>query len=378
MLEVRTARNEKEIDRAYELAAGIFGPDYAESLNHKHLVRSLEPLEDLRDVVLVADGEDLLGFIRIINRNCYSPAGNLKIGGITTVCTHPDLRGQGWGIRLMEGAIQRSLERKDDFSLLFSRRVITGWYSKIGYVGIGCKSELKLDKLQQVIQETSASTEIRSGIDSLFLNTYAEAHEESYSGLPLAINRTEPWWDNLKGRLEQHRIESANFINVIIGDTPIGYFIKAEGQVVEAASLDAFRAEFLTAMVQHWNSLKEDTAKIILPPGHWCIEDLQGGPGAKLTPELIWNHSQMVRVLNKDAFREIAMTGCNAEENKTTESLFADADVESHEGARRLLATMVGQDSDYPPGGYQELPSLPTVDQWMLPSLPYWSPLDEI
>ena len=86
----------------------------------------------------------------------------------------------------------------------------------------------------------------------------------------------------------------------------------------------------------------------------------------------------MVRVLNKDAFREIALKTCGAEETRATQSLFKDADVESHQGARQLLARMVGQDSVYPPGGYQELPGSPAVDHWMLPSLPYWSPLDEI
>jgi|GEM_PF-1777437 predicted acetyltransferase len=378
MLEVRTARNENEVDRAYELAAGIFGPDYAESLSHKHLVRSLEPLEDLRDVVLVADGEKLLGFIRIINRNCYSIAGDLKIGGITSVCTHPDLRGQGWGIRLMEGALKRSQERKDDFSLLFSRRVITGWYSKIGYVGIGCKSEVKLDQIQPVMQATSTSIEIRSGIDRSFLRFYADAHKDSYSGLPLAINRTEQWWDNLEGRLEQHRIGSENFINVMIGETPVGYYIKAEDQVIEAASLDEFRVEFLSGMLDHCQASKEVTASIALPPGHWCLADLPGGRDSKPTPELSWNHSQMVRILNKEAFREIALKACSPEEFRATQDLFKNADVESHDGARRLLATMVAQDPVYPPGGYQELPASPTVEQWLLPSLPYWSPLDEI
>jgi len=378
MLEVRMALNEKEVDRAYELAAGIFGPDYAESLSHKNLVRALEPLEDLRDVVLVADGDELLGFIRIISRNCYSPVGDLKIGGITSVCTHPDLRGQGWGIRLMEGAIKRSLERKDDFSLLFSRRVITGWYSKIGYVGIGCKSELKLDRMQPAMPAASSSAGIVSGMNSSFLRTYADAHRDTYSGLPLAINRTEPWWDSLEDRLDQHRIESAKFFNVMIGETLIGYFIKSKDQVIEVASLDEFRLEFLTGMLDYCQASIKDTDKISLPAGHWCLEGLSGRPDSKLTPELSWNHSQMVRVLNKDAFREIALKSCGPEESKASQSLFKDADVESHEGARQLLARIVGQDSVYPSGGYQELPGSPAEDQWMLPSLPYWSPLDEI
>jgi len=378
MLEVRTARNEKEVDQAYELAAGIFGPDYAESLSHKHLVRSLEPLEDLRDVVLVVDGEKLLGFIRIINRNCYSLSGDLKIGGITSVCTHSDLRGQGWGIRLMEGAIQRSQERKDDFSLLFSRRVITGWYSKIGYVGIGCKSEIKLDQVHPVTQVASTSAEIRSGMDHSFLGTYADAHRDSYSGLSLAISRTEPWWGSLEGRLDQHRIEAANFINVMIGETPIGYFIKSEDQVIEAASVDEYRAEFLAEMLEHCQSPGEDTTGLSLPPGHWCLDGLPCAPDSRPTPELSWNHSQMVRMLNKNVFCEIALKTCDPEESEATQDLFKNADIESHEGARQLLASIIGQNPVYPPGGYEELPGSPATDQWLLPSLPYWSPLDEI
>ena len=86
----------------------------------------------------------------------------------------------------------------------------------------------------------------------------------------------------------------------------------------------------------------------------------------------------MVRVLNKDAFCEIVLKSCGPEKSKATLELFKNADVESHNGARRLLATMVGQDPLYPSDGYQELPTSPAVEQRLFPSLPYWSPLDEI
>jgi len=378
MIELRTARNEKEVDRAYELAAGLFGPDYEESLSHKQLTRSLEPLEDLRDVVILADDQKILGLIRIINRHCSSPVGQLKVGGITSVCIHSDLQGQGWGTILMEGARQRSLERKDDFSLLFSRRVITGWYSKIGYLGIGCKSEIRLDQLNGARQQASALIETHTGVDCSYLGVYSDAFTASYSGLPLTFNRIWHWWNELEYRLSQHHVEPENFINVMAAETPIGYFIKSNDHVIEAAALDEFRAEFLTGMLNHCRSAGEDTITVTLPSGHWCMTDLPGHTNGEPTPNLTWNHSQMVRVLNKDPFREIALKSCSPEEFTATQNLFDRADIESHEGARQMLSAVVGQDPVFPPGGYEDLPVSPTEGQRLLPSLPYWALLDEI
>ena len=377
-MEVRGAKTLEEVDQAYELVAQVFGPNYFEARAHKELVRKSEPLDDLRDAVVVVDNHDVVGFVRILNRHCYSPVGMLQVGGITSVCTHPKLRGQGWGKRVMEGALKRSIERRDDFSLLFSRHVVVGWYYALGYVGIGCKAEIKLNRFRENLPTPSSHVRTSNGAQAAYKEISAESYIDSYGDLPLTISRPPSFWDGLEDRMAQHRIDPNDFVNVLVAGEPIGYFIKKDGHIIEAASLRDCRNDFLTSLLYYCAATFSEAPVITLPPGHWCLDEVVSF-GEQSPAKLYWNRSQMVRILDKAPFNKIGLQSSGPNEKQNAEKLYLDSETASHEGARRLLSGIVAQDPDLPIGNPGDtLPPSPGPDRLLLPHLPYWSSLDEL
>ena len=197
-MEVRAAKNEGEVDQAYELAAKIFGPNYFELRDSLSRIRELEPLLSLEDAVVMVDEENVVGFVRILNRAFHSPAGAIQGGGITSVCTHPDFRGKGWGLKIMEAALERSRQRGDVFSILFARRAVDGWYPKLGYVGLGCHVELRLEHPLPVDSILPFSGSIIRGVERSYLSYYADAYLDSYKDVFLSFHREHKWWDQLE------------------------------------------------------------------------------------------------------------------------------------------------------------------------------------
>jgi predicted acetyltransferase len=373
-MEVRGAKHLREVDEAYELAARIFGANYFEAKATFARQRTLEPLNSLEDAVLVVSGEKVVGFVRILNRQFYSPAGIVKAGGITTVCTHPELRGQGWGLRVMEKALQRSRERGDAFSILFARRVLDGWYPRIGYVGIGCHLEMQVDKPIVAGTIVSFTGSIQLGLVKSYVNTYAEAYTDSYQDLFLSFRRTEDWWQTVEQRLA-HRVGTKDFINVTIGDDPIGYFILRGGKVIEAASLRQYRRDFLAGLFEFCMATQKENLVLALPSGHWCVELLKR-MNHTLSIRYSWEGGHMVRILEKDVFKKMIKHVATPESFESIEGLFDKYDVSDHKCAQELALKVCGA----LPGniGDQYARGAAIFSRNLLPMLPTWSIVDEL
>ncbi len=374
-MEVRGAKNPREVDEAYELVAKIFGPNYFEAKEVKAEVRALEPLQNLADAVLVVDGEDVVGFVRLLDRQFYSPAGLVKAGGITSVCIHPDLRGQGWGRRVMEAALQRSWQRGDAFSILFARRAVDGWYPKLGYVGIGCHLELRLERpfgIDSLLSSFAGTTQI--GAIEAYRDIYTAAYADSYQGLILSFYRDAEWWQNLKQRLAR-RINPEDFINVLVRDKPIGYFILKQGRVIEAASPGQHRADFITGLTQFFTIFDSEKLTLALPSGHWCIEFLRR-MNHTLSVRYSWDGGHMIRILNKSVFKDIVLGSVGSESYQIVDELFEYYNISEHESARRLLLTIIGVLT--PAQGKQASKNPVVLGTSLLPMLPTWSIVDEL
>lgn len=374
MLDVRAAKTKREVDLAYELVSKVFGPNYFEAREVKRHLRELENLRALEDAIVALKGNAIVGFLRILNRQYYSPVGLLNAGGITSVCVHPEFRGQGLGGKLMESALQRSRQRGDDFSILFARRVLDGWYPKFGYVGIGCHLEMQVEKSHIASKHLSFGGSFRKGIDVSYIDTYADAYADTYQDLFLGVYRDEDWWQALEKRLWR-KVELEDLISVLMDGKPIGYFMIKEGSVIEAASLGKHRADFIDALIQFYVAKHDDRFVLAVPSKHWCIEYFKC-MNHSLTIRYSWDGGHMIRIIDESVFKEIVKQNTARDFHSEVEKLFEQYKVSEHESAKWLLATIVGAFASVSGkyvGGNQD-------GFWggLLPMLPTWSIIDEL
>jgi len=340
-LVIRKPRNAAEIDQAYELVARIFGHDYTESRETQVRIRTLESPENLEDAVVVARDGEIVGFARILDRQLSSPIGCVKAGGITSVCVHPDYRGSGLGIGLVEAALGRSRHRGDVLSILFARRAVDGWYPRTGYVGIGCHHEMRIDRLSlRNMSLPSFAGRIERGIVESYSSTYAAAYADSYHGLFLSFCRDERWWQSLGLRLEG-RVEINDVVNVVTQQGPIGYFILKDGRIIEAASPRQHRGDLIAGIVQHGLSGDGEGLVLALPLSHWCITFFRGMNHTQSIRHS-WDGGHMVRILKKGMFRAIVKGSMRHEFHSSIDRLFEQYDVSDNEDAKHLLLGIVG------------------------------------
>lgn len=126
-LDVRAATSAAEVDAAYELAARVFGPDYFTAAATKVRLRAVDPVRALDEVVLVVSDGEVVGFVRLVARSVWLGGEALPVGGVTSVCVHPRVQGQGYGRLVMEEALAISRARGDVLSIAFARRAVDGF-----------------------------------------------------------------------------------------------------------------------------------------------------------------------------------------------------------------------------------------------------------
>jgi len=77
------------------------------------------------------DGE-LIGSVKLLFRTITTDAGELLVGGIGNVCSHPHARGLGAAKACMQAA-QRVIAAEADFGLLFTGRAVRTFYESLGW-----------------------------------------------------------------------------------------------------------------------------------------------------------------------------------------------------------------------------------------------------
>lgn len=359
-VDVREARDLWEVDAAYELAARVFGPNYFEACSMKRRIRRLEPLRDLRDILVVARGSEVVGMARVLDRQLHSTAGLVEVGGVTSVCIHPNFRGQGWGLRLMEAAIRRSYERGDVLSVLFARRAVDGWYPRLGYVGIGGHVEMAVEGFADFAAGFAGG--LRSGAVGEWAEFYMRAYSDSYRNLPLSFYRDKSWWEKLDGWLEG-KIAQDGFVNVTSKGECVGYFALRRGQVVEAAACEQTGGEFIAGMLRFFLDRGEARICLALPLQHGCVRQLRCF-NHTLSVRYSWDGGHMSRVIQPEkAWAALGGQGAAPVAMDESNGL-------RHEDARKMLLGTIGLREG-------ALSPLPAGDsQW--PGLPVWSVIDEL
>lgn len=353
--EVHLACAESEVDAAYELASRIFGPNYFEAQEVKLTVRRLEPLKDLADVIIATVGSAVIGVVRIVNKDIWLGSKSVKVGGITMVCIHPDFRGKGIGIRLMEAAIDRCRRRGDVLSIAFGRRAVDGFYPKLGYVGLGCHPELRVIIDSSNFPPCQQQVHVFPRYDESQLCAYHQAYCDSYRGLVMSFARDIAWWDVAHLRFAM-RLHGKGFFTVSNGSEAVGYFIIQEDkQVVEVAAVAGSEGIVATALV---DSLKEHgpELRLTLSVGHWAARFFRSF-NHTLAVRFSWDGGHLVRIINSTHFAQALKEVVPASAAQTISEV-ARTDTDMHGRARQGLLQLVDVLSE-------EL------------FFPAWSPIDE-
>lgn len=372
-VDIRSAQNELEVDAAYDMASKVFGPNYFAARQNHVRMQQLERLRDLRDVIVAVHQSNIVGLVRIVDREIWLGEATLKVGGVTSVCVHPDVQGQGYGRAIMEEALARLRQRADVLSIAFARRAVDGFYPKLGYVGLGCHPELRAGLGRSQTSEHK-TLHLSAGLDEQWLSRYASAYEASYRAVFLSFRRGDEWWRSLSLRLSPLS-SRGSFIAVSEGNAPIGYLILHEGRVIETACLAGFEEVVVEAMLAVATQ-QGDELVLALPLSHWAMQWFQSR-NHTLKVRYSWDGGHMVRVLDGVSFGK-ALTGVLDSVQRQPETIANElqrCDVRRHEEAHALLLRLAGAAQTSPcdrRSGQGWQPTRPSRS-W----LPTWSLLDE-
>lgn len=106
--------NENLQESLYKFEANCFGVDI-ERIKTDRLREHVAPTYKH---ILATEGERLISYLRIVKRPLLWHNQSLVLGGIGSVCTHPEYRGKGIALKLLEEAGEILKSEKVDFTLL--------------------------------------------------------------------------------------------------------------------------------------------------------------------------------------------------------------------------------------------------------------------
>ncbi|HXG54478.1 MAG TPA: GNAT family N-acetyltransferase [Vicinamibacterales bacterium] len=335
--EVRAARTEGEVAQAYEVATRVFGPNYHESRATKDRMLRLEPPTDLRDLLVAVAGDEVVGVLRIVDRDVELGSGVARVGGITTGAVRPDFRRSGCGWKLFEASIERSRERGDLLSIGFARRAMDGYYPRLGYVGLGGH----VKNTYTVPSAQGDNPAIVTAFDPELIGAYGAAYDNTYGGLTMRFMRTTSWWASLRDRSPWLRADG--FVTVMVEDTPAGYYVEHGGTVMEAAWLPGQMPLVASAVLAGARARRSELSTS-LSPSHPLSATL-AALNHTTSMRRAWDGGHIVRIVDRDGLAALLAEHCSADERAAWRSF----DVRSHVDARNLLMLAAAGSMSSPP-----------------------------
>ncbi|MDP8212380.1 MAG: GNAT family N-acetyltransferase [Candidatus Zapsychrus exili] len=299
-IEIREAKSIEEVEKAYRLSSVIFGNDSRRSWSRKRHTLFYDKMKSFNEVIIAVDNDKIVGALRIVERRNIFLGSLLKTAGITNVCVSPCYQGKGLGRRLVSKSIEIIKERKYPFVMLVARRAVDGFYSKYGFVGTGIFSELKVDLNSLICIGKSKSigrNNFQEGFDGKFAKKYAAMYNATYKKIPMSFCRSSCWWDELIQR-SKHRIKKRDFINIVDNEKLIGYFVRQDNKIVEAA-FDLNKLEwFCEALVKYFSKSKERNFVMTVSPSHICAEYLMNHFNHVLLVRRPFNGGHMMQIID--------------------------------------------------------------------------------
>ena len=180
------------------------------------------------------DGE-LVSLVDVFFRQVRMPEGQTaKMGGIGTVCTHPNFRGQGLSGRLINRVDQVMIEQGTDWSMLFTG--VQGHYARFGWVEVPRywfeKESFSVPDSPKCSMRIEAKEWWKPGEIQLLTGLY----DQSAKAIPVTCVRDEKQW-NFATRERLNRPETRTFL-AWNGEKLAGYLVAKLGNdldLVESA-----------------------------------------------------------------------------------------------------------------------------------------------
>jgi len=181
-----------------EFLSKIFGPNYHDARVVKNALFESEPSIRAKNIISARKtNRELIGLVRIVDRQIYVDGVLLRAGFITSVGVHPEWRNRGIASELICRSIEILGQRDFDLSAVHGRRAVDGFYPKFGYCNVGRYINL------EIISAVGTSSDLQifpySDEDLGFI---MKSYARCYHGLTGSICRSSGVWQFLLKKVE--------------------------------------------------------------------------------------------------------------------------------------------------------------------------------
>jgi len=219
---IRIGDNNDSLDNIIDFLAKIFGPNYYDAKRIQASIIKHEPSTMAQNFIIARSLQDeLIGMVRIVERQMRLGTAILSCGGISSVSIHPDWRRQGIMPEIMNAAHKRMTQCDMDISFLHGRRAMDGYYTQLGYYGINRYIDLEI--ISSIVGEDNLQV---FPFSQQNISTIANLYNDTYASLSGSVVRDEKIWAFLIARmnetdkqtklLECHFKESSEMIGYLI------------------------------------------------------------------------------------------------------------------------------------------------------------------
>lgn len=185
--EIRSIANRTELEEIYnllELAFPVGRAFFQERLDH-------DSAYDSETSWIASVQETIVSTVQIFPFSCRIEDEAVKVGGIGSVATHPDHRGQGYCQQILNRQTEWMEQQGYDLSLLFA--VITPFYEKLGWRVV---QEPIYEVNRACIPTNFQSDYLITPFDPSYLDSMASLYEQFNEGRNYTVIRPSSWWQD--------------------------------------------------------------------------------------------------------------------------------------------------------------------------------------
>jgi len=247
-----------------DFVAKIFTPNYFESLKVQKISIGSEPSLKPENFIIAKSASQLIGLVRIVEREILIANQSFRAAGISSVSVHPEFRGKGLSIKLMEKALAEIGLRQFDFSYLHGRKAVDGFYTQFGFTGVGRYNVFNL------LTTKASATKYKFHVEEMTssnLPLCAMLYESIYSKLDGSIARNLATWEFLLAR--NSTTKEFKLLTIAQDSEILGYVVVANGRIFELA-LNQKSFDLLSSILDHL-----DVKTLELHPRHPALSVLR-------------------------------------------------------------------------------------------------------
>ncbi|MFA4795183.1 GNAT family N-acetyltransferase [Leptospira kirschneri] len=272
-IEVREAKNQREIEIAFKLASQSFGNGElnVDEMEAKKVIWFSDPSFSLDNIILAFNSDQIVGVVRIVPKILCRMQIQYTVAGFSSICIDKQFRGKKISVPLIQEAIAIAERRKFDLALLVARKAVDHYYVQFGFHGISSYEKISIEaKKISLIDEKITFTPIENNLIPLYSNRYYENYFECFG----RFLRTYSQWKFILHLISLRRNMEA--LTILYDDEPIGYCFIQNGKVCELAVLPKFSLATILANLKQSNKIDQIDDWFDLPSNHLLIRNSNG------------------------------------------------------------------------------------------------------